>query len=73
MNRKLMRLALLVPSLVGLGYGTLTLLVRDVIVRASARCCSSNADCTGNQICTAVDGLAGCGSVNSRYCVSVSN
>jgi len=48
MNRKLARIFLCVPGIIGLAYGTFTMLFHTATVRADATCCQYTSNCPGS-------------------------
>jgi hypothetical protein len=74
MKIQLKRAIVLLPGMIGIVYGVLSMLRGSVTIHATARCCSgASAECADNQYCADVTNLTACGPGQYNYCVSVAN
>jgi hypothetical protein len=74
MKRRLYRILLMLPGLLGVVLGGFTFFSKGITVAATARCCSSVSDCTGNNaFCEPLASIQPCSNDRANYCVTVQN
>jgi len=73
MTRRLRHAILCIPGVIGLTYGTFTMLFHSITVRATAKCCTDTNVCGSNQFCMHPDNLADCSASDSNYCMTIAN